>query len=115
MRLVNRTALIIKPKQPYIDWANSFEDGGPEYDQAEPIEHNIYLVEDVSDDHVDVETIVRPYYRDIFEEELAGWDQLEENWPSNRGFDIFLNWFEVEVYSMILDLINKQLRSEPYD
>jgi len=26
MKTINRTAIAIIPKQPYIDWANSFED-----------------------------------------------------------------------------------------
>jgi hypothetical protein len=28
MRRVKRTAVIVIPKQPYIDWANSLEEGG---------------------------------------------------------------------------------------
>jgi len=27
MKTINRTAITIRPKQPYIDWANSFDDG----------------------------------------------------------------------------------------
>ncbi len=34
MRLLNRTAITIRPKQPYIDWANSFSDGGPTFISA---------------------------------------------------------------------------------
>ena len=26
MKLVNRSYLIVKPRQPYIDWARSFDD-----------------------------------------------------------------------------------------
>ncbi len=33
MELVDRTALIVRPEQPYIDWAISFEEGCPKYDQ----------------------------------------------------------------------------------
>jgi len=33
MKTINRTAIPIIPKQPYIDWANSFEDGAG-YDEV---------------------------------------------------------------------------------
>ena len=31
MEHVDRMALVVRPKQPYVDWANSVDDGGPEY------------------------------------------------------------------------------------
>ena len=34
MEHLDRMALMVSPKQPYIDWANSFDDGGPDYDPS---------------------------------------------------------------------------------
>jgi hypothetical protein len=45
MRRVKRTAVIVKPKQPYIDWANSLEDGGVKLGEDYVPEHTIYLGE----------------------------------------------------------------------
>ena len=42
MELVNRAILIVKPKQPFLDWANGTE--GPEYDSNDPF---IYLVREL--------------------------------------------------------------------
>ena len=68
MESVDRTALMVRPKQPYIDWANSFEDGGPKYDQDR--QHaKIYLIDEVADPS-DIKKVVRRHWRDIFEEEL---------------------------------------------
>lgn len=47
-RTINRAGLIVRPKQPYVDWANSVEDDGPRANlqelQASP---SIYLVESI--------------------------------------------------------------------
>jgi len=32
MKTINRSAITIIPKKPYIDWANSFDDSGAGYD-----------------------------------------------------------------------------------
>jgi len=52
MLLVNRTALVVKPKQPYIDWANSLDSSsdGPVLSLEDPeLDHNVYLVDEVID------------------------------------------------------------------
>ena len=109
MRLVKRAAITVTPKQPYIHWANStYEDGVKRGEQNLP-ENQIYLIEDISDMPFDKEAIVRPYFEMILEEELNGWHRLESAWPLPRTFDTFLDWFEAEIHSMVLDLPGRWL------
>jgi hypothetical protein len=42
----------ITPKNPYIDWANSFEDDGPELD-PKSLHHSAYLIPDEYDEIVE--------------------------------------------------------------
>ena len=45
-RTINRAALIVRPKQPYVDWANSVDDEGPRAILQElRTDPSIYLVE----------------------------------------------------------------------
>lgn len=32
MKTINRMVVTLIPRQPYIDWANGFDDGGPKMD-----------------------------------------------------------------------------------
>ena len=32
IKTINRTVMVVTPKKPYIDWANSFDNGGVELD-----------------------------------------------------------------------------------
>ena len=117
MRLVQRAAITVTPKQPYIDWANNLDEGGVKIDEDFQTERHIYLIGDVSDIFpFDRDVIVRPYFKAIFEEELNGWHRRESGWPAPRTYEIFLAWFEVEVHSMVLDLEDSRLiRTERYD
>ena len=50
----------------------------------------------------------------IFEEELNGWHRLKSDWPPHRDLDTFLDWFEVQIHSMVLDLHQGRLKTERY-
>jgi hypothetical protein len=113
-RQLKRTAIIVKPKQPYIQWANSLDDDGVKLGEEFEPEHTVYLVEDITDYLVDVEAIVAPYFEFIFEEELNAWHRLESDWPARRDFATFLEWFEVKYHSMVLDLCRGRIKTERY-
>ena len=104
MRRLKRTALSVTPKQPYLDWANGLEAGGVKIGDEFMPEQTIYLVEDTTEQVLDVRTLLEPYYAAIFEEELGGWHRRESDWPARRDLSTFLAWFEVEVHSMVLDM-----------
>jgi hypothetical protein len=114
-KLLKRTAIVVKPKEPYIKWANSLDDGVKLGDDVKP-EHTVYLIEDISDsDIVDIEVMVEPHYQFIFEEELAGWYQLESAWPDKRDLTTFLEWFEITYHSMVIDLCPGRIKTERYE
>jgi hypothetical protein len=114
MRRVKRTAIRLKPKQPYIEWANSLDAGGVKIGTEFTPEENIYLIEDRGGQPLDLETLLEPYYGAIFEEELGAWHRVEADWPTRRDLRTFLAWFDVDVHSMVFDLVGGWLRSERY-
>ncbi len=93
---------------------NLDEDGvkiGPEFVPEE----NIYLIADSVDQVENLEALLEPYYEAIFEEELEAWHRVEADWPRRRDLPTFLAWFEVEVHSLVLDLVGGWIRCERYD
>ncbi len=109
MRLVKRAAITVAPKQPYIDWANSLDEDGVKIVSSLP-ERHVYLIADVSDVFpFDRDVIVRPYFKAIFDEELNSWHRREREWPARRTYETFLECFEVEVHSMVLNLQGSRL------
>lgn len=45
----------------------------------------------------------------LFANQLAGWWTDVSDWPSNRNFKTFNQWFDVEFHSVIEDLVKTPL------
>ncbi len=104
MYMLNRSVLLVKPKEPYINWANGLEEEGPKLSLDDPRgELTVYLVDEVEFDS-DADKVIEEHYPKIFEHELFSWHLVEEDWPENRDRKTFHEWFDVESHSLILDL-----------
>lgn len=115
MRRVKRMAIRLRPKQPYIQWANALDEDGVKIGIDFTPEENIYLLPESDEPLHNLARLLEPYYQDIFEEELGSWHRVEADWPARRDLTTFLAWFEVEVHSMVLDLGGRWLWSERYE
>ena len=109
MQSINRTAVIIKPKQPFVDWLNSI-----------PGESSDNTLESVSDDNstflvpeffgpVESLSYIKVNHGQIFEWELFGWYTEEELWPQEkRNWEMFQAWFSIEINSEVIDLVDDE-------
>ena len=96
---INRSAIIIKPQQPFLDWYSNLY---PEDDFEDDIkETNIYLVDDTIDD---VEKWLKKKFDKFFMMELDEWHDNKKEWPQKRNYKMFNLWFRVEISEMIYDL-----------
>ena len=98
MKITNRGYILVQPKQPFLDWANQFEDDIVLTD-ADDLEPNIYLVED---DFIETEPVIKSYYKKIFINELSSVSDLEEDFPeiSDSNFE---EWFTIIIGSTVFD------------
>ncbi len=104
MFMINRSVIMVNPKAPYIDWANGLDDDGPKLSLSDsPHERTIYLVDEIEFNR-DFDKVIDEHYSKIFEHELYSWHLAEEDWPQDRGRDVFNEWFELETHSLVLDL-----------
>lgn len=101
--IINRSVAIVKPKQPFVDWANALG-GGLTLTLAEYRQDTTaYLFPDL-EEAGDEERFLRRHVKFIFEHELAGWSTDERTWPKRRGIKTFLAWFEIEFHSLVVEL-----------
>ena len=112
MQTINRSIAIIKPKQPFVDWANQLPDA-----------EDKTLLEDLNDDCL---AILIPNYEtndeakkyidgmveDIFEEQLFGRCTHKPWWPKKRTKKLFWAWFEAELHSIVIDSCNEPIIEE---
>ena len=98
---IDRNAILGRPRQPYIDWANKVYNDGHAFTGRD--ECNIYLVRERGSNE-EVERWVRTHFDELFVNELNDWCTDEERWPPGRTYKMFADWFTVEVHSMVLDV-----------
>ena len=109
--MLNRSALIVKPKQPFLKWLRSLPDPANVTLKELNWDNTLYLLPEYTFESEE-EEILAHYFDLIFEEELSGWWTNEADWPADRGLDIFKKWFDFEFQSMIVDIVDAPLTDE---
>jgi hypothetical protein len=104
--MLNRAALIVRPKQPFLDWAAGLDDSGlvPDVDG----EKTVYLIPEFESDEEGLRVLKR-VYAEIFERELDGWHTDPSAWPQKRDFKTFQQWFSIELHSVVGDVVDDAL------
>lgn len=113
MSFIYRTAITVTRKQPYMDWANSFDDGGPNLtDELARDRRTVYLVQEGEAAHQDLRELLDEHWQNIFEEELAMWMESEDDWPSPLTREMFDTWFDAEITDTVIDLVPEEPLSQ---
>jgi len=109
--MINRGSIIVRPKQPYMDWAAQLDDSEilPDIEG----EQTIYLIPDFDDD-IEATEILAKCFDIIFEAELNGWHTDESAWPKNRTFAMFREWFDFKFHSVVEDLCDYDITDDEY-
>jgi hypothetical protein len=78
---INRVAVVVEPKEPYLAWARSLDGDDPTIDTMSR-EHltSVYLIEE----DADPEEPLRRHWDWIFAENLHSWHRDPSLWPEPR-------------------------------
>jgi hypothetical protein len=110
--MLNRAALIVRPKQPFLDWAAALDDSGLVPDVEG--EKTVYLIPEFESDEEGMRALKR-IYSEIFERELDGWHTDPSAWPRKRDFKPFQEWFSIELHSVVEDVVDDALIDDDSD
>ena len=111
--IVNRSAMTIKMKKAFVDWANQLPDRATEEvhrpltleeANSEPV---VYLIPEIYDPE-ELDAYLERSWIMLFEHLLSGWISDAVLWPKKRTFKMFTEWFEIACNSMVYDLWGKE-------
>ena len=101
--MLNRSVLILRYKQPFVDWINA----------ADPVPTHTVKLADVNEDNtaylIEVEdedelaAWLEANGKLLFEEELNGWYTDPELWPKDRSLMQFRRWCSFELHTVVVD------------
>jgi hypothetical protein len=103
--MINRAALVIKYRAPFIEWINDSDDDpntGPISLADANADNQVYLID--LDDAEALDEWLDLNFQLLFENELEAWYEDEELWPAERDRDRFDEWFEVECHTLLYDV-----------
>jgi len=106
MKTLNRTLIVITPKQPYIDWLKSLEVSGFDF-VLENYQNDggCYLIDETEfSKQSEFKKFIGKNYLYFFEKELCGIEPNKGKWPLVRNLETFNKWFNVNYHSVIVDL-----------
>ncbi len=98
MKIVNRCAVTIAPRQPFIEWAQRQQP-----DQPMPLggfEPGLYLLPAYDSRDEAIELLAQGY-EEIFCAELESWSTDPATWPSTRSLALFQEWFAFQFFDLV--------------
>ncbi|MFK5973388.1 MAG: hypothetical protein QM485_08915 [Flavobacteriaceae bacterium] len=103
---IDRFAIVVRPQKPFFDWLNAIYTDSPVFEANEV---NTYLVDEIEEE---IEFWLKKNYDTIFTKELFGWHTGERDWPKKRTYGLFKKWFQIDVSTMVYDLVDHPIYKE---
>ena len=112
MLALNRSAIVVRPKLPFLDWLHAADPTSATLTLADlGREPTIYLVPECGDAEEE-RAALQTVFPTIFEDQLVGWWRDRTTWPTSRSFGRFSRWFDCQFHSTLLDLTDEPLIEE---
>ncbi|MCC2624949.1 MAG: hypothetical protein K0R14_822 [Burkholderiales bacterium] len=110
---VERSVVVIKPKQPFLEWVNNTFQDTPQPLTLDSIriDCNSYLIPEI-DEIEDGVNYIDDKFADLFALELASWTEDETLWPQAFTLKMFWEWFDVEVYPTAIDISEEHISDD---
>ncbi|MGR9107559.1 MAG: hypothetical protein ACU843_11575 [Gammaproteobacteria bacterium] len=110
--MLDRAALIVRYKQPFVDWINGV--GPPEEDLVTLSyvneDNSVYLIELADPEEFD--EWLELNYEELFEEELSEWTMDTSLWPPDRSLERFMEWCGFDLHTVVIDLGESPLEED---
>lgn len=111
--LLNRVAIIIYPKQPFVDWANSLNPGDEpmtlEFVQETPA---VFLIGDNTEPEAGPD-LMKICMNGIMVGWLGSFTDDEASWPKKRDWEFFNAWFDWVITPEVSDLEDDPIEVYP--
>ena len=111
-RMVNRSAALVRPREPFVKWAMTVDSGGNRHLESQiRSQVSVYLVPPDRKGREEAAPLEQ-WYSGVFSRELENWYRDEATWPPDRDLEMFLAWFEVSTNSVVIDVGRGYIETE---
>ena len=114
MRIVNRTAISVVGRGPYVAWTRKHDPeasrGVLSVARVKPYGTAILLPDFEVEE--DVQEWVEENAPWLFELQLSAWTDEESTWPQTRNVKTFREWFRVDIHVTVIDEGEDEIEEE---
>ena len=105
MKMLNRSAISVQLRQPFVDWINSLDESGDEQVNLDEVnlEATTYLIPELEDEDA-LEAFIDERHFELLENELLSWEDDESFWPADMDRALFDEFLDVKLSFMVFDL-----------
>lgn len=110
--MLNRAAVIVRLKQPFVDWINAVDPDPGNRVTLDDVneENNVYLIE--VEDQEELDSWLELNHDILFEVELNGWYTDPALWPQDRSLAVFKDWCSLELHTVVYDTAGSPLEDD---
>ena len=99
--VTNHSAFVLIPEAPMLAWVQEVNDEDLTMDILFD-ESEVYLVPSFETDD-ELDKALEKFWPRMFDIELTAWSRDKNNWPKNRSFEMFQQWFKLTPFNGIVD------------
>jgi hypothetical protein len=111
---IDRSLMVVRPKQPFLDWVLSVDSDESITLESVREDPSAYLIPEICYDS-DQQEILEWCYMTVFEGELNSWFTDPQTWPQKRDLKVFLDWFDIDFHSGVFDLCDAAIQVIDYE
>jgi len=110
MRTVNRSAVVVIPRQPFLDWLHRVGSSSGTLTVTDlGDDPSIYLLPECEVEH---ELEASKKYAGNLRGPAYGWYRAQDRWPEDRSLETVQLWFDYRLHSVLFDLAEEPLVAE---
>jgi hypothetical protein len=104
MFIVDRIVAIIRPKQKMLEWLHQHPEVQASFSLSDLQSDCTALLIPPFESPRQAKEYIKQSYLEIFEGELISWGLAKTSWPTDRTFELFNDWFNIDFHSVVLDM-----------
>ena len=115
---INRSVVVLRPKQPVLDWIRTVDPKHPAEIDLTALQQdcNAFLIPDESIvDYAEAVRNIEKRWRQVFDHMLEEWILDEDLWPKPRSLKLFREWFDPIFCPIAWDLAGTPLEIQDWD
>ena len=110
MHDIDRGLLLVFPKRPFVDWLNFVDPAERPMTLNELWREPEAILVKEFESVGEGDALVKRLCGEIFEHLLSEWHANPNDWPINRDYELFSQWFDVQAVSTVFDQVGRPIQ-----